>query len=806
LEYQAKALFQLSTFSLQTVLLQPGFSAETMKEPALPIDQFHRDRIVRRERLIHTNSSSGSPKLNKKSLHSNSSSGILCIPLACPAPDLSRFNQISFTAVNMTHRPICAEVKMVHGSGKAEIIGTPISLSGGREMLPPGRPTELKFPTEAFGTYGNPTGWKDIKSIDILFKPEKTDTSCDAIIVKMGSLFGENRIIPKGPRLTSAGLSAVLKKEGPIPAEQSDPYGAQHLHGFDIPAPHAFPKESADEILQGQIMGKRLSSPIPWQVSPSGILEWTHFLNRHHFLRNVIQALAETGDSRYAGYLAETVSDWIASNPVPVMSNGGAGPSWETLSAAWRLWEWLRIKAIAWPCPAFGDSTRERMLRSFWEHARHLMDHIGHPNNWIIVESAALALAGMCLPVFLESQVWVEEGIRRLQNEFIRQFMDDGAQYEFSPLYQAICLHAYLDVKRVAALQNIALPDVFDAPLEKAAAYLCALCRPDFTWPAFNDSGSIAGDHTGLMRLAGEIFDRKDFIWIGARGSHGIPPDGTLKVFPDAGIGIMRSGYDAHAHYLAFRAGSAGMTHVHDDALSIEVAAHGIPCLVDPGITGYAPGPLTDYYRSTAAHNSLLLDGRGPLRSQLSFLERTQSSRDKLVCFSQGDVMGLAGTCRDYRDASGEIIPITRMILFIARRFWAIQDTAMGTGVHTLTTCWQFTPGNVEMDRRSSIIRSTNHLGTGIAIIPCTADHQLEILSHKGKIDPPCGWVSIDGADIAACHSRFSVCTKLPITLTWVLYPVSEQDNGFGDIPDIASNAADLFRKLQITPLNYKLF
>jgi hypothetical protein len=28
-----------------------------------------------------------------------------------------------------------------------------------------------------------------------------------------------------------------------------------------------------------------------------------------------------------------------------------------------------------------------------------------------------------------------------------------------------------------------------------------------------------------------------------------------------------------------------------------------------------------------------------------------------------------------------------------------------------------------------------------------------------------------------------------------VLYPVSEEDNGFGDISDIASNAPDLFRK-----------
>ena len=215
--------------------------------------------------------------------------------------------------------------------------------------------------------------------------------------------------------------------------------------------------------------------------------------------------------------------------------------------------------------------------------------------------------------------------------------MDDGTHYELSPLYQAICLQALLDVKRVASLQGIALPDVFGAPLEKAVEYLSALCRPDFTWPAFNDSGRVVGDYTALMGLAGDLFHRKDFIWIATRGRLGSPPDGTMKIFPDAGIGIMRSGHDPQAHFLAFRAGPAGMTHVHEDALSLEVVAHGIPCLIDPGITSYAPGPMTDYYRSAAAHNMLLLDGKGPLRSRLSSQERTQSARDKFVCFNHGD-------------------------------------------------------------------------------------------------------------------------------------------------------------------------
>jgi hypothetical protein len=431
------------------------------------------------------------------------------------------------------------------------------------------------------------------------------------------------------------------------------------------------------------------------------------------------------------------------------------------------------------------------------------MDHQGHPNNWIVVESAALTLAGMSLHEFKEAGSWVDEGIRRLKNEFNRQFMNDGAHYEFSPLYQAICLNALLDVKRVASFHTIALPDEFNAPLENAVEYLSALCRPDFSWPAFNDSGSVAGalskTGTALMRLAGEMFHRKDFDWIGSKGVHGASPAGTIKGFPDAGIGVMRSGYGPKAHFLAFRAGAAGMTHIHEDALSLEVATHGIPCLIDPGITRYAPGPMTDYYRSAAAHNTLLLDGKGPIRSGLGFQERTQSARNFFTCFNHGDVIGMTGTCHDYRDESGKALQITRMVLFVDHRYWMIRDTAIGTGIHSLTACWQFSPGKVEMDPGTLIIRSVNRKKKGLILIPYAGFHRAGALSFKGNLNPPCGWVSINGKDIPASHFRFSVRALLPITLDWIVCPVSLPYHAFWESPEFESRMADFFRNFHNT-------
>ena len=42
---------------------------------------------------------------------------------------------------------------------------------------------------------------------------------------------------------------------------------------------------------------------------------------------------------RIRAALRRLLTDWIRAHPVPVEGNGGAGPAWETLSAAWRVLE-----------------------------------------------------------------------------------------------------------------------------------------------------------------------------------------------------------------------------------------------------------------------------------------------------------------------------------------------------------------------------------------------------------------------------------------------------------------------------------
>jgi hypothetical protein len=920
-----------------------------MRDPQIAADRFIRDRVVSKETILLKIIDPSTKGASSGGAFRLSADRKLLISFAPLDSDLSRFDTLCLNARNLSGEIVLVGVKLVHGSSDTS---ESVSLSGGREALAPGDSQRLRFPIESFGLYGTAENWQDIRRIEFTLAWEKDYSGTEPVDVEFYGMDGESRQIPLGPRLTTEGLAEVLFPNGlekPVNEKALSVYHESNSAIF-IPPPHLYPKEPADEILVGKIMGQRVGMPVDWRSNPLGSLEWTHFLHRHHFLRPLVIAATETGEAKYGEALASIITGWITANPVPVDSNGGAGPSWETLSVAWRLREWLWVagalsnreipgetflhkKVSPGPpsknslsCSQVGFTSSEAglrsaykvsgegcgedlftkrssphssafpplLLRSIWEHARNLMDHQGHPNNWIIVESATLALAGLCFTGFRESSQWVETGIQRLEREFKRQFFTDGVHFEISPLYHAICFHALLEVKEVTEAAGLKLPEIFDTSLERCADYLQALCRPNFTWPSLNDSSSSDMDYTALMLKAGEVFGRRELTWIGSKGRNGEHPDANslsnreiagesclcqkaphvpspedciscsqlgftngeaelrsaykvfgegcgedlftktsspgslgsnanlhqsgLRVFPDAGIATMRSGWESDANFLVFRAGPPGATHVHEDTLSLDVTSLGAPCLVDPGITTYGPDALTDHYRMAVAHNTIVIDGEGPGRSTMAFADRIRPAGTD---FSQQVGDGFVAVMGVRRGAApvgaglkpsptwlrkippnppllkgrerGDFLPegrgvdktldklegesckeefsVTRTLVFVESRYWVIRDFVSGHGEHKISVCWQFAPGRYEPDPESLTVRYGDPRGSGLALIPSFGGLRPTLRCATGSLKPVSGWVSVQGSDVPAPFCEYRVKAHLPVTMLWLLWP-----------------------------------
>ncbi|MGH9158333.1 MAG: heparinase II/III family protein [Acidimicrobiales bacterium] len=90
----------------------------------------------------------------------------------------------------------------------------------------------------------------------------------------------------------------------------------------------------------------------------------------------------------------------------------------------------------------------------------------------------------------------------------------------------------------------------------------------------------------------------------------------TLAILASLGFGhaVVRTG--AGRLHLVADAGppcpSELPAHSHADCLSFEFAVDGRRLIVDTGTSTYRAGPRRDQERSTAAHNTVEIDGEGP--------------------------------------------------------------------------------------------------------------------------------------------------------------------------------------------------
>ncbi|MDQ1240041.1 MAG: hypothetical protein QG577_2227, partial [Thermodesulfobacteriota bacterium] len=562
-----------------------------MNDPSLPSDFFSLDHVVLREPvdMVVVNQDGSTSFLQKpigKRVRPKSS--IILKPVE---RDLSRFNSLSFVLRNESRHTILVGIHLVHGPRTFRKDMHDISTTGNREHLQAEDRREVRFPRECFGTYGFREDWTDIFQITLNLAFEWHVRANSDAAVYIEAIVGEQRRVPQGPRLSHAGLLGQIERQELLDhlcsAGKNWPF-KEHNLGLAIPPPHHLPIERADEIRAGYILGHHVGFPPRWDCNPIGELEWRHFLHRHHFLRILVQHFATTRMDSDAQAINDIVTSWTQRCPVPVGSNGGAGPSWETLSIAWRMREWLWIFGVIWQSGLLQQDTRFSMLASVWESARSLLDHQGHANNWIFVESAVLTILGLCFSEFKDSTTWLSTGIDRLEREVARQFFEDGVHFEMSPLYHAICLGALSDVVQTADFFNFRLPGNFLETLIKGSDYLVCLSRPDFTWPSLNDSGGTKGNYAALLKQLEQIIDKPALKWIGTHGASGNPPYVSSSTFPDSGVTVMRSGHLSSSHHALFRAGPPGFSHIHQDVLSLEIGALGNMWLLDPGITTYA--------------------------------------------------------------------------------------------------------------------------------------------------------------------------------------------------------------------------
>ncbi|MGH7302185.1 MAG: heparinase II/III family protein, partial [Candidatus Rokuibacteriota bacterium] len=238
---------------------------------------------------------------------------------------------------------------------------------------------------------------------------------------------------------------------------------------------------------------------------------------------------------------------------------------------------------------------------------------------------------------------------------------------------------------------------------------------------------------------------------------------------------VMRSGWAADDHQLIFDVGPLGCPvsggHGHADLLSVQCAVFGEPYLVDAGTYCYA-GDLASrgYFRSTAAHSSVLVDGESQAAQAGPFRWTDRPDARLLDWRSTLELDFAEAEHRTYVELPGGGAVHRRRVVFVKGSYWVVVDDLEGDGEHHVDLQFQFAPLEVQVDP-ALWARARGRTGTELLVRPF-AGVALKASVHTGELDPLRGWVSpIYGRREPAPLLVYSTVTTLPVRVLTLLLP-----------------------------------
>jgi hypothetical protein len=186
------------------------------------------------------------------------------------------------------------------------------------------------------------------------------------------------------------------------------------------------------------------------------------------------------------------------------------------------------------------------------------------------------------------------------------------------------------------------------------------------------------------------------------------------RAFQDTGFLVLRTStsqaiLDAGPH------GFLNGGHAHADALSLVLSIEGQPLLIDPGTGTYTmDAAMRDRFRSTAMHNTIVVDGRCQSVPDGPFHWRSRTNA-RIEAFRPG-----VGLIEGSHDGYAPLIH-RRTILNDGRDLWLIVDHLIGDGPHRMDAYWHLDPQWCQAGRRPSDAGDIGHPAGMRAAIVSTA-------------------------------------------------------------------------------------
>jgi len=372
-------------------------------------------------------------------------------------------------------------------------------------------------------------------------------------------------------------------------------------------------------------------------------------LGRFQHLVTLSKAYYLTSDRKYADEVAKQLDSFVRQCPYLL------GVHW-----IMPMEVGLRLLSVAWIVAFMRDYLRndvgtcgiiEQIVLSHVNYVAGNYSLYSSANNHLIGELAGVFIASLCFGDLKEVAHHKHKAYEMLCREILLQFYSDGVNKEQTSHYHVSCYNCFLLAGLLGRENSLEFPQEYWDRLEKAADFICALSNDDnsiFNIGDSDDGKTIVlselepNQVQSLLATSAVLFKRGDFkakakyfdemsLWLlgrtGKQVFDALDPDEKKTLpekFEEGGYYIL-SDNSASKAKIIFDCGPLGFgsiaAHGHADALSFMLYVDGCQFFIDPGTyTFEAENPYRNYFRSTAAHNTISIDGKDQSEMAGAFL------------------------------------------------------------------------------------------------------------------------------------------------------------------------------------------
>jgi Heparinase II/III-like protein/Heparinase II/III N-terminus len=496
----------------------------------------------------------------------------------------------------------------------------------------------------------------------------------------------------------------------------------------------------------------------------TGDVKYIWELNRLQHLVLLAMAALWTGSKVYRDEIQRQLLSWCEQNPFMT------GLNWKSpLEAGMRLISWAFVSFLtAELCPT-RDLFYTCLKDTIYQHQyfiRQFYSKHSSANNHVIGEMTGLYVGSIFWPWYPESAHWRSFARRQLIAEIARQVEVDGVSKERATEYQLFILEFFLLAGALGHAVDDPFPQEYWERLRHMMMFLSAISDRQWNLPVFGD-----GDSGQVIRLPETIQQRtRSLVQLSQllSGPADAPPpdlrtslllwgqtpeqvplspvakshDG-LQAFPDGGYYVLtadRNGEDEMV--VVFDAGPLGLpplyAHGHADALSFWLSYSGREFLIDPGTyCYYADNLWRSYFRSTAAHNTLRVDGEDQSLAAGYFLWRRAAYCQLQGIEDNDEFVQVTGFHDGYRRLADPVMHWRSIRLFKKTRAIVISDRVECRRRHSIELFFHFNE-NCQVHQ----VGITSFTVLNEKSLHIHLDSQLEPKLFYGSECPKSGWVS----------------------------------------------------------------